>query len=88
MKVWYSVEEIEEPKEKENQLRIFDDNGLLVVDSRELAPFLCRNHKYLRIKIRECIEEFYKKKQGTNILDYFIQTYYIDCHHHHRVNFF
>lgn len=69
-----------------NDLKVINDNGKLLVDSREVASMIDKEHKHLLRDIRGYLEVLGKSNFG--LADFFIESYYSDSQGKPRPHFF
>ena len=69
-----------------NQLKVINENGVLLVDSREVAAMIDKEHKHLLRDIRGYLEVLGKSNFG--LADFFIESYYNDSQGKPRPHFF
>lgn len=69
-----------------NQLQIVERNGKLLVDSREVAEMIDKEHKHLLRDIRSYLEILGKSNFG--LAEFFIESYYNDKQGKPRPHFF
>lgn len=69
-----------------NQLQVINKNGRLIVDSRDVAEMIGKNHADLLRDIRRYMEVL--GKSNFALADFFIETYYNDAQGKPRLHFF
>ena len=69
-----------------SDLKIINNNGKLLVDSREVAEMIDKEHKHLLRDIRGYLEVLGKSNFG--LADFFIESYYNDSQGKPRPHFF